>query len=73
MTTNLPPTVMSPERKTHSSDLSLIAAIEEQIKQEKLNLEANRILGNESERLASWHRIADAEIMLLTLSGYLPL
>lgn len=52
---------------------SVIAAIEDQIKIETLNLEANRILGNESECLAIKHKIADAKIMLLTIKGYLPL
>jgi hypothetical protein len=52
---------------------SIIAAIEERIKTEKLNLEANRILGNKSECMLIQHRIADARIMLLTFSGDLPL
>lgn len=58
-----------------TSDLpksSIIAAIEERIKIETLNLEANRILGNESECLAIKHKIADAKIMLLRFDGYLP-
>lgn len=52
---------------------AIIAAIKEQIEIEKLNLEANRILGNESECMAIQHRIADAWIMLLTFRGDLPL
>lgn len=58
-----------------TSDLpksSIIAAIEERIKTETLNLEANRILGNELECLAIKHKIADAKIMLLRFDGYLP-
>lgn len=51
----------------------VIAALKEQIEIEKLNLEANRILGNESECMAIKHRIADAKIKLLTIRGYLPL
>lgn len=50
----------------------LKAAIEERITLEKLNLEINTILGYDSECIAIKHRIADAEIISLILSGDLP-
>lgn len=46
--------------------------IKNNIYMEQLNLQAHKSLGNEMECLLIKHRIADAEIALLVLEGYLP-
>lgn len=43
------------------------------VKMEKLILEANKAIGNDRECTRIRHRIADAEILALILSGDLPL
>jgi hypothetical protein len=45
----------------------VISVIEQGIRIEKLNLEANKILGNEMEVMDIKHRIADTRILLLLL------
>jgi hypothetical protein len=42
------------------------------IKMERLTLEANTVINNEHECLQIKHRIADAKILLLAISGDLP-
>lgn len=52
---------------------TLAPFLESKIKMESLNLEAQKLLGNEWECHMSKHRIADAKILLLVLSGDLTL
>jgi hypothetical protein len=47
--------------------------IKNNIFMEQLNLQAHKRLGNEIECLLIKHRIADAELALLALEGYLPI
>jgi hypothetical protein len=53
--------------------IDLLPLLENCIKMEKLNLEANQIVGNKLECLKIKHRIADAKLLKLTLIGDLPL
>lgn len=62
--------------KNHHLTKSLYFNPEEMIldvNMEKLTLEAHKALGNDRECTRIRHRIADAEILALILSGDLPL
>lgn len=48
------------------------STIEHFIKMEQVNLQAQKLLGNYDECLLIRHRIADARLYLLALSGNLP-
>lgn len=52
--------------------LHLVPVIEQGIKVEKRSLEAHSVLGNVAECERIKHRIADAEIFSLILTGDLP-
>lgn len=51
---------------------SIIQDLEHQVQMDKLTLDANAVLGNNSECLTIKHRIADNKIILLLISGDLP-
>lgn len=52
--------------------MDLIPLIEERIQEEKVALQLNHILNDKRASIATEHRIADAEILILVLRGYLP-
>ena len=49
-----------------------IQSLENSVAMNKVNLEANKILGNQSKCMHLKHKIADAKIKLLFISGDLP-
>lgn len=52
--------------------MEIIPLIEERIEAEKITLQVNQILKDKHACIATEHRIADAEILILILRGYLP-
>lgn len=51
---------------------TIVAAIERRIESERINLQFYSIIGDQPECIKSKIKIADAEIILLRLGGYLP-
>lgn len=56
----------------HTDPKDIIQVIEERIAEEKLALQINQILRNKLVCIEIEHRIADAEILILMIRGYLP-